>query len=289
MSQLETKTPTEAPPVPLMQITAERAIALFRWWLRLGVAFNVLMIAAVLATSVVGYRQGLGSTPAFAAAAVWLGVLIFSARSRQLVFDAAPLIAAGEFGLAEDRLSQSLRSFSVLRSTKLLGLQQLALLRHAQARWADAAKLSRELLDRQRGTDRGLDVPSRLMLAESLVELDDIGAAGIEVGRLSTQRMGLRETLMLTQLQLELQARTGRFADMMRHPHATLGLVELMPPVNGARCHALLALAARKLGRDEWRAFLAKRATLLIDADNIVASRPFLRDALDLIDPTTAG
>lgn len=287
MSQADATPPgVAATPPPLLKITADRAIALARWWLRLGMAFNVLMVAAIFATSVVGFRQGFGSTPAFAAAAVWLGVLIVSVRARRLAIDAVPLIAAGEFGLAEDRLSQSLRSFSVLRSTRLLGLQQLALLRHSQSNWADVAKLCRELVDRQRPAERAIDVPSRLMLAESLVELGDIAAASREINLLTTRRLGLRDTLMLTHLRIELQVAAGHFAEAVGRLETTLALIELMPANVAARCHALLALAAKQMGLAQWHSFLARRATLLTDADGLIAARPILRDALPSIAST---
>lgn len=272
--------PAVTPP-KLLSITADRAIALARWWLRLGAAFNALMIAAVLATGVVGFRQGFGSLPVFIAMMVWFGVMVVSVRARRLAIDAVPLIAAGEFGLAEDRLSQSLRSFSVLRSTRLLGLQQLALLRHSQSNWADVAKLCRELIVRQRPHERSLDVPSRLMLAESLVELGDVRAAQYEIDAVTSRRLGLRETLMMTALRLEAQVRGGQWAEATRHLQATLGLIELMPPPAAARSHALLALAAKRAGLPEWQAFLARRAMLLADIGTIVAGRDFLREAFE--------
>ena len=265
----------------LLSISADRAIALARWWLRLGAAFNVLMIAAVFATSVIGFRQGYGSLPAFVASMVWFGVLVISVRARRLVIDAVPLIAAGEFGLAEDRLSQSLRTFSVLRSTRLLGLQQLAMLRHSQSNWADVAKLCRELIDRQRPGERNLDLPSRLMLIEALVELGDVGRAQYEIAAIATARLGLRETLLLTALRLEAQVRAGQWSEATRHLDATLALVELMPPAVLARSHALLSLAAKRQGLAEWHQLLARRALLLSDAKTLTNGRPFLEEAFE--------
>jgi hypothetical protein len=265
----------------LVSISADRAIALARWWLRLGAAFNVLMIAAVFATSVIGFRQGFGSLPAFVASIIWFGVLVISVRARRLAIDAVPLIAAGEFGLAEDRLSQSLRTFSVLRSTRLLGLQQLAMLRHSQSNWADVAKLCRELIDRQRSGERNFDLPSRLMLIESLVELGEVGRAQHEIAALATVRLGLRETLLLTALRLDAQVRAGQWAEATRHFDATLILVELMPPSVLARSHALLALAAKRQGLSEWHQILARRALLLADATTLTTGRPFLQEAFE--------
>lgn len=278
MTQLD---PTATTPPKLLSITADRAIALARWWLRLGAAFNALMFAAVFATAVIGFRQGLGSTPMFMASTVWFAVIVVSVRARRLAIDAVPLIAAGEFGLAEDRLSQSLRSFSILRSSRLLGLQQLALLRHSQSNWADVAKLCREVIDRQRPRERSLDLPSRLMLAESLIELGEVQLAQREIGELAARRLALRETLVLTALQIETHVRAGEWPLATRNLEATLALAELMPPVVAARSHALLALAAKRQGLVDWHQFLALRARLLADLATLIRDRPFLREVFE--------
>lgn len=264
----------------LLSITADRAITLARWWLRLGAVFNLLMIVAVIATAVVGFRHGM-SLPSFVTFIVWFGVLVMSVRARRLAIDAVPLIAAGEFSLAEDRLSQSLQSFSVLRSTRLLGLQQLAFLRHSQANWADVAKLCRELIDHQRPRERSIDLTSRLMLAEALVELGEVAPAAREIAVLSQRRLALRETLVLTALRIEAQVRAGHFTAAVEHLPATLALVELMSPGASARCHAVLALAAKRTGLTQWQEYLSKRALLLADIDSLTCDRPFLREALD--------
>jgi hypothetical protein len=281
-----TDAPTTPPPPPLRQISAARAIALVRRWLRVAAGFHVAMALAVGGATTRALASEAGLPLIGGAVLFWLATVFFvvglSIRSRRFAIDAAPLIAAGEFGVAEDRLSQSLTSFSVLRSSKLLGLGQLARLRHAQSRWAEAASLSRELLARHRGRrEEGLETPSRLLLAESLVELGDLDAAAEQVATLDAgEPLDLRETLMLATIRLELLARRDRAAEMLAELPATLALVELLPPSTVASPHALLAWAAWRLGREDDRAMLSNRVRLLGDVDAIVARRPFLGDAL---------
>ena len=56
-------------------------------------------------------------------------------------------------------------------------------------------------------------------------------------------------------------------------------LAELMPTEAAARSQALLALAARKLGREDWAQWLgAARARLLTDAARLMDQRPVLRE-----------
>lgn len=278
-------TPPATPP-PLRQITAARAIALARRWLRVALTFHVAMAAGVVGATMWGLSSGAGLAAVGAAVTFWLATVFLvvglSVRSRRYAIDAAPLIAAGEFGIAEDRLSQALSSFSVLRSSKLLGLGQLARLRHAQSRWAEAASLARELLDRHRGRrEEGLETPSRLLLAESLVELRELDAAAEQVAALDAAGgLDLRETLMLAGIRLDLLAQRDRPAEMVAEFPATLALVELLPPPMVATAHALLAWAAWRVGDAERHAMLKSRVRLLGDVDAIVERRPFLRDAL---------
>ena len=275
----------DAPAPPTQPISADRAITLARRWILGAWLFTAVMITVVAAATFVGFSRGMGAGPGLFAGLVWLGVIIASIRSRRLAFEAMPLIVAGEFGLAEDQLGQSLRSFSLLSSSKLIGLHQLAMLRHAQSRWADAAKLCRELLTRGgRHTAIGnteFDVQNRLMLAESLIELGDTAGAGAEMLGLSGLRLDLRQTLLLTQIRLDLQAGLEHWHPMMATPRTTIGLIELMPAAMAARCYALLALAAKRIGAGQWLSLLLRRSILLSLSDPLVERRPFLRELFD--------
>ena len=70
-----------------------------------------------------------------------------------------------------------MRSFSLFRTVKLLSLHHLAVLRHAQRRWRDSAMLSQALLRQRLGSLQGVSRSSRLMLADSLLELGDLRGA----------------------------------------------------------------------------------------------------------------
>lgn len=269
-----TQTDPTTPP-PLLEISTTRAIALVRRWRWISVLLR-LSLFAVLGAAIYVYEKGGGFVVIAGMFILWTVLASLNARTRRLALDAGQHLAAGEFDLAEDRLTQSLNAFTLADSTKQFGLQQLAMLRHAQSRWADAAALARAFLSSRR--QAALDVPSRLVLAESLLEMGDLHAVARELDDLSRQRLNLRQTLVLTQLRLDLQARTGDFAAMIQQPHVVLALVELMPAAVSARCHALLAFAATKLGKTEWAIFLSRRAGLLGDVNALAESRPFLRE-----------
>ena len=279
------ETPSPQPPVALLSITAPRAISLCRRWLIVSAAFHVLMAFAIvvaigwsLARELDGWALALVAIGWFAAAIAFVGLGV---RARRLAADAIPLIASGAFDVAEDRITRSLASFSVLRSTKLVGLQQLAMLRHAQSRWTDAAGLTRELLARQRGyRERAFEVPTRLVLAESLTELGDLAAAARELDVLGRARLDLRETLLLTLLRLEFEMRRDDPHAILANFPRTLAMLELLPPPLTARAHAILAWAAWRAGDAGRHAFCAARTRLLsTDLDALIAERPTLRAA----------
>lgn len=268
--------PNPVPPPPLLEISTGRAIALVRRWRWLSILIRVGLLF-LLAGAIYVYDRGGGFMVVVGMFVLWTVIASLSARTRRLAFDAGQHFAAGEFDLAEDRLTQSLTSFTIAGSTKQMGLQQLAMLRHAQARWDDAATLARAFLSGGTRTD----VPSRLVLAESLLEMNEIDAVGHELAQLSRMRLNLRETLTLTQLRLDYLSRRGEFAAMFVQPHATVSLIELLPAAVSARCHAMLALAAKRLGHEDWWRWLAGRATLLADLQTILTARPHLREAFE--------
>lgn len=272
-------------PTPMQVISAPRAIALARRWIRLSTSYLVLtpvvLIAAIAWGVAAAPGNGFFTAIALGWFAVWFVFVALTVRSRRLAIDAMPLIAAGDFNAAEDRLSQSLSSFSASRRTTLLGLQQLATLRHAQSRWADAVELTRELLARRRGPrEQSMETQSRLMLAESLVELGQLDAAAAELTALMSMPLDLRETLTMIAIRLDYHARRDEPQAMLAHLPQTLAMIELLPPPLLARAHALLAWAAWRAGDEPRRAFLANRTRLLGDVEALVARRPLLRDAL---------
>jgi hypothetical protein len=49
-----------------------------------------------------------------------------------------------------------------------------------------------------------------------------------------------------------------------------------MPSPLSARTQALLALASKKIGRDDWASWLTRRAELLADVQELCSRRPVL-------------
>jgi hypothetical protein len=271
-------------------ISTQHAITRARRDLTIGTVLKVALFAAALAAMLVqpvlGVRVDalLGLT---VVGAVWAVLGFQSMRSSRLVAESPSLIASGQFDAAEQSIAGAIHSFTIFRTVKLLSLHHLAALRHAQNRFADAAVLSRALLSQistaggatkqLRGAPEGLGRSTNLILADSLLEMNDLRGAGECIGRLYQHRLSLGEALTLLLVQLDFEARLGAWPGMMRNLMTKVSLAELMSTARSARTQALLALAAKRVGREDWSNWLRRRVELLVgDPKELVEKRPML-------------
>lgn len=201
-----------------------------------------------------------------------------SALGARLAAEPPALIAAGDYDEAERRIEHAVRSFSPSRTAKLLNLHHLAVLRHAQRRWAESARLCQALLRLRPGTPAGLSRSSRLMLADAMLELGDAAGAYRAIDGLYGQRLTLAEAMNLLVVQLDYQSRVGDWGGMASSIASKAQMAELLPTERSARAQALLALAARRTGRTDWDALLRRRAELLADVRELVARRSVLSE-----------
>jgi len=262
-------------------LSAEAAITRLRRDLTLGSLVRGLLLVSIFASLFVLPRVApkVDSTIGLlVVGGIWVALAYASARGSRLAADSPALIASGDFEEAERHIDLALRSFSLFRSAKLQSLHHLALLRHAQRRWQESALLCQALLGQRLGSLQGLSKPSRLLLADSLMELGDLRGAHEALAGLQSQKLSLNETLNLLAVQLDYEARVGAWSAMISGVMSKVQLAELMPSVNAARAQAMLALAARKSGRPDLSDWLRRRAELLGDATALKKERPILAE-----------
>lgn len=262
-------------------ISAESAIRSLRRDLALSSLLKGLLLGAALACLLVGPFVGSGfplTLTITAIGVVWLVLSYRSAKGSSIAADSPSLIARAEFDEAELRIEQVLRSFSLFRTVKLLSVHHLAVLRHAQRRWGDSALLSQALLRQRLGPLQGVSRSSRLMLADSLLELGDLRGAYEALAELYQQRLTLAEAMNLLVVQLDYESRVGAWAAMVQNLSAKVQLAELMPAPAAARTQAMLALAAMKMARPDWATWLRRRAELLADVNTLLAERAVLKE-----------
>ncbi len=260
----------------------ETAIARCRRDLTFGTFLKGVLAATAAACMVLGVGFGKGGAAALVGIggvwAIWMTLNYRSVRASRIAAGSPLLIAAGDYDRAEAQIEEALWSFSLFRTVKLMSLHHLAVLRHAQRRWAEAALVASAVLHERRGTIRSLSTRSRLILADALLEMGDVHGAYAAIAALHQEKLSLQEALNLTLLQLDYQARIGRWEEMLQGMARKIQLVELMPAGNAARAQAFLALAAMKAGREELGAWLRKRVELLADTEDLVRERPILQE-----------
>ena len=210
----------------------------------------------------------------------WLVLSYRSVKGQRLAAESPALIAAGHYDEAERQIEAALRSFSLFRGAKMLSLHHLALLRHAQKRWQDAADLCRTLLKHRLAAAQAIARPSRLLLADALLELGDIQGAYVQLAALYRERLTLGEAMHLLLVQLDYESRLGAWEAMLPRGAAykRVQMAELMPAATSARAQAFMALAARKTNRPDWSQWLRARAELLADPAELSKDRPLLSE-----------
>jgi hypothetical protein len=262
-------------------IRAENAIARLRRDLTLAMLIRWGLVAGVLLALLmegVGLKWISGTLVLAVVGGVWIYLSYRSMRGSRFVAESPQLIAAGMYERAEEHIDEAIRSFSLFRHVKLRALHHLAVLRHAQRRWADAALLCRALLGERLGSLAGLTRSAKLMLADALLEVGDVRGAYEVLQGLYQQRLSLSEALELTAVQTDYLARVGAWQRMLEGLRRKVDLSELMPAERSARVQAQLALAARRSGHGDWENFLRRRAELLADVNDLVARRPMLAE-----------
>jgi hypothetical protein len=261
-------------------ISAERAIKTLHRDLTISsvlrtVLFGGLFVAAVampkIGASVYAVVVLLGISMA------WVYASMQAARRSYLTYDSSTLIATGQFAEAEEQIEKDIRGFWQLKSVKLRGLHHLAVLRHAQRQWREAAMLSQALLRQRLGTMPGVARTTRLMLADSLLELGDLAGAHHALLSMYAQKLTLNEAMNLMVVQLDYEARIGAWQAMLNNLPHKVQLAELLPANSAARAQALLALAAQRAGKADLADWFRKRAELLVDINELTTHRPMLK------------
>jgi hypothetical protein len=261
-------------------ISAQSAISRFRRDVTLGVLLKAALLGAAVAT-IMGPAVGIkidASAVLLVLGAVWVVLSMRSVHGSRLAMGSPMLIAAGRFDAAEEQIDGALKAFSLSRKVKLLSLHHLAVLRHAQRRWQESALLCRALLNQRLGSAAGLMRATRLILADSQLELNDLIGAHDSLTQLHRDRMSLAESLQLMLVQLDYESRIGAWGHMMGGVTGKVEMAELMSGEAAARAQAFLALAAQKLGRLDWAAWLRRRVELLTDVKSLCESRPLLTE-----------
>ena len=164
---------------------------------------------------------------------------------------------------AEQFITQLLAKRPLLRWVRLAIYHRLAILRHRQHRFHEAADICELLLRYRVGPARDARANVLLMLTEARLECRDVLCAYHTLTALSHTRLSLIEHLQRIALQTRYELMIGSHAAALRGADHKIQLIELMPAPQCGAVHAMLATAADHQGQSRLAAWLWQRAELL--------------------------
>lgn len=225
----------------------------------------------------------------FAVAGLWLALSLRGLGAVKRARRGAALVAAGRLDEACEVLAGALSRLTPLRSAKILACHQLAIAAHLTRRYRDAVAISRELLAHRLGAASGVATATRLILADSLLGLDDVRAAAPVVQALDRQDLSLAEQMVFLPVALRCQLTAGRHDEAVQALAEKVRVAELMDSPVASLVHALLAEACRRTGLPRQQDYLLRRAALLADVEPIVARHRGILGSLPIesLSPTT--
>ncbi|MFW6032078.1 MAG: hypothetical protein ACOCTI_01730 [Phycisphaeraceae bacterium] len=217
----------------------------------------------------------LDSTGTIAAAVtivlVMAGWLALNFASAQVMRDLPQLLmlAGAKPAAAEKRIRAHLARRPLTRWARMMLYHRMAVLRHRQQRFADAAAIARSLLERKVGLPAKIRPHLLLLLTEASLELGDLGSVHRALARLHGMELNLHETLQHQALLLRYQVTAGHDAAAGSDLGARARLAELLPAPQSGTMHAMLAAAAERTGQVEKARWLRERMELLCTPEQL--------------------
>ena len=242
------------------------AANLLRWCL---VAALVAGLFASFAAA--GSTQGWIIAGMAALVGIWMLLALRTLRQVRTTRSSAALLAQGRIEEARRGLLLALNGLTPLRSVTILACHYLAVAAHLSRSYREAIALCRELLAHPLGSMKNLATATRLILADSLLMLDEVDAASLVVQSIDGTKLSLADRLTFLPIELRYQLITDQAGQAVESLPEKVHLAELLDPWGAALTHALLAEACRRTNLIRQQDYLLRRATLLADLEPIIA------------------
>ncbi|MEX0776693.1 MAG: hypothetical protein WD042_13400 [Phycisphaeraceae bacterium] len=236
--------------------------------------------------------------------AAWVWMTLSGAKAAQRLGVITALLDIDP-ARAESLIAQTQHRWPLPRPIRLLLYHRLAVLRHRQQQFAEAALICRTLLGYKLGSadprpgrmvaatptlrlgeaSGSSTAPTSsspaatgavrshllLMLTECQLAANDLAGAYQALMELHRGRLGLIESLQRMALQLRYEVAAGHDAAALHHLDSKLRLAELMPAPACGALHLLLIAPAQRLGRTTLADWLHHRAELLCTPEQLAA------------------
>jgi len=251
-------------------------------WLRALLLMAVIVV--LFATAFVGADNTLMSAVAILLViGTWIAVSVINARVSQQLPAVTAMIDAGD-PEAEPRLAALLRRRALFRWVRLLLYHRVAMLRHRQHNPAEAAAVCAAVLGQPLGPARQVAASLNLIDADARLTLGDLQGTYAAIARLHQQKLSLQEALQRMALQTRYEVAAGLDEQTIDGLRRKLAMIDLLPASQCGEVHATLAVAAHRAGRAETARWLAARAVLLCQPEQLTSLRndPAHAAALDL-------
>lgn len=211
-----------------------------------------------------------------AAMLVWVLSMLNSSRLARQVRTAGALLSIGQLDDAEVWLLRTIERFSLSARTKALALQQYASVFFCRDAHAQVVQICRSILKERIAGLKHVWINTRLMLADSLLMLNQVPEAYDAIRPVCDAQLSLADRMKLLPIQLRYELAADFPAAALRNLPEKLQLAELLDSPRAALVHALLAEACRRSHMPTQEAFLAQRAWLYHDLDTMASRYPVI-------------
>ena len=201
------------------------------------------------------------------AVVMWFNMLISTARVTRDLQSGSALLATGQLDEAEYWLKRAVTRFSLTAHAKLLASVELATVLFRRDRHVDVVSLCREVLRHRVSRLRNVWIAARILLADSLLQIDEIHAAYEAMRPVYDTQLSLSDRMKLLPIQLRYELAANHSSASVNSLAEKVQIAELLDASQAALVHALLAEACRRESMPVQQAFLVNRAKLYHDLE----------------------
>lgn len=200
---------------------------------------------------------------------LWIMFAFGSVRQARALQAGRTLLGAGQLDDARTWLERAMKGVSLTPATQLTAAQQLAALLFRREHYTDVVSVCRALLRHRLRRLKHLWVTTRLLLADSLLRLDRMDEAYEAMRPVYDVELSLADRMRLLPIQLRYELASDHAGSAVKALSEKVRLAELLDSQQAALVHALLAEACRRESMPAEQTFLAARAWLYWDIDEL--------------------
>lgn len=207
---------------------------------------------------------------------LWTWFVVRAVRLNREIQTGGMLMAIGRLDDAEACLARAMRRFSLSLRARLLLCQQFAALLFRREKYQEVVAVCREVLRHRLAGAHGLVVNTRLLLADSLLLLNEVSAAYAAMRPVYDLPLTLADRMKLLPVQLRYELAADHAASAAGGLPEKVRIAELLDSPRAALVHALLAEACRRQSMPAQQRFLSTRARLYHDLAPLAVRYPVI-------------